>query len=163
MAASLTACDPDSSGAESRKTGASDPETHPSASAEPQATTPAAGPRKRILVKTRITMFKGKVLAGSLLGDSPFCPGGTVRHEHGSPEVGFPAINVFHCTDGLLRIGFGPGPDQANNPVQTSSWEILDGSGRFAGMSGDGQMKVRWERQGASKGQETFTGQVVLP
>jgi len=108
-------------------------------------------------------MFEGEVLAGSGIGDSPFCRGGTVRHEPGSPEIGFPAINVFRCTDGQLRIGFGPGPDQMNNAVQTSSWEILDGSGRFAGMSGDGQMKVRFERAGASKGQETFKGRVVVP
>jgi hypothetical protein len=162
MVASLTACDNDG-GDEGRATDASDAETRPSPSAETPGATPAPGPRESILIKTRITMFKGRVLAGSLIGDSPFCPGGTVRHERGSPDVGYPAINVFRCTDGQLRIGFGPGPDQLNNTVQTSSWQILDGSGRFAGTSGDGQMKVRWERSGAIKGQETFKGKVVLP
>jgi len=118
---------------------------------------------ERIVIKTRVKMFTGTVLAGSIIGDSPFCPGGAVRHEHGSPEIGFPAINVFRCPDGQLKIGFGPGPDQMNNAVQTSYWEVLDGNGRFAGMSGDGQMIVRWERAGSPIGQETFTGMVVVP
>jgi hypothetical protein len=116
-----------------------------------------------MLVRTRITGFGGKVLAGSLLGERPFCPGGTVRHEHGSPEVGFPAVNVFRCSGGTLSIGFGPGPDQSGKRVQTSSWKILDGSGRLAGMTGHGQMEVRWDRRGATKGQETFDGKVGLP
>src|SRR4051794_12680454 len=71
------------------------------------ATPPANGQREPILIKTRIKMFTGKVLAGSVIGDSPFCAGGTVRHEHGSPEIGFPAVNVFGCPDGQLKIGFG--------------------------------------------------------
>jgi hypothetical protein len=126
-------------------------------------TTPAQGDRESILIKTQIRGFAGKVLAGSVIGDSPFCPGGTVRHEHGSPEIGFPAINVFRCGDGQLKIGFGPGPDQMNNRVQTSGWKILEGSGRFAGISGDGQMKVMFSDAVASNGQETFRGTVVVP
>jgi len=126
-------------------------------------TPPADGQREPILIKTRIKMFTGEVLAGSVIGDSPFCPGGTVRHEHGSPEIGFPAVNVFGCPDGQLKIGFGPGPDQMNNAVQTSDWKILDGSGSFTGVSGHGHMTVRWERAGSSNGQEAFTGVIVLP
>ncbi len=132
-------------------------------SADTHLTTPPEGDREPILIKTQVKVVAGKVLPGSVIGDSPFCPDGTVRHEHGTPEIGFPAINVFHCPDGQLRIGFGPGPDQMNNSVQTSDWKILDGSGRFAGISGDGQMIVRFERAGSSKGQETFTGLVVVP
>src|SRR5437773_2082515 len=33
---------------------------------------PADGQREPILIKTRIKMFTGKVLAGSVIGDSPF-------------------------------------------------------------------------------------------
>ena len=157
MAASLTACGQDGGD------DASDAGAHRSASGEPRATTTAPRPGESILIKTRFSAFRGKVLDGSVLGDSPFCPGGTVRHEHGSPELGFPAINVFDCADGRLRIGFGPGPDQLDNAVQTSSWEVIDGNGSFAGMSGEGQMTVRLARAGATKGQETFTGKVVLP
>lgn len=116
-----------------------------------------------ILIRTRIIGFSGEVLPGSVISGSPFCPGGNIRHERGSPEIGFPAINVFDCPDGRLKIGFGPGPDQMNKKIQTSYWEILDGSGRFAEMSGDGQMKVRFKRAGSLKGLETFKGEVLLP
>jgi hypothetical protein len=125
--------------------------------------TSVAGHREPILIKTRVHGFAGDVLAGSVIGDSPFCLEGTVRHEHGSPEIGFPAVNVFRCTNGDLKIGFGPGPDQMNNVVQTSDWKILGGSGRFAGASGRGRMTVRWESAGSSKGQETFRGVVTVP
>jgi hypothetical protein len=50
-----------------------------------------------------------------------------------------------------------------NNVVQTSGWKVVEGTGRFTGMRGRGQMKVRWERPGASKGQETFEGEVFFP
>jgi hypothetical protein len=166
MATCLTACGDDSGGE-----GGGGRTVAPSAADTHLTTTPQETPshdapegdREPILIKTRIKGFAGDVLVGSVLGDSPFCPGGTVRHEHGSPEIGFPAINVFHCPDGQLRIGFGPGPDQMNNSIQTSDWKILDGTGRFARITGDGQMIVRFERAGSVKGQETFTGHAVVP
>ena len=61
-----------------------------------------------------------------MIGDLPFCPDGTVRHEDGNPDIGFPAVNVFECPDGQLRIGFGPGPDQMDSAVQTSYWKVLE-------------------------------------
>jgi hypothetical protein len=152
MTAGLAACGKD----EGRRSDAPDRTTTHAAS-------PGEGSRQPILVRTRITGFTGTVLAGSVLGDSPFCPGGTVRHEAGSPEIGFPAVNVFRCTDGQLRIGFGPGPDQRDNAVQTSDWKVLDGTGRFAGASGHGRMSVRFTRAGASRGRETFTGRILVP
>ena len=151
-AVGLTACGEDAD----RGTDASD-------AAGTHLSKPAEGSREPILIKTRVTGFKGEVLAGSLIGDSRFCPGGTVLHERGSPEIGFPAINVLRCADGHLRIGFGPGPDQMNEAFQTSSWEILDGTGRYAGMSGEGRMTVLFERAGAAEGRETFKGRVVVP
>ena len=126
------------------------------------STEKAQAPSKPILIGTRMVGFSGKVLPGSAIAGSPFCTDGTVRHEPGSPEIGFPAINVFDCPDGQLQIGFGPGPDQMNDSVQTSDWKILDGSGEFAGMSGEGQMKVRFPHPGASEGHETFRGTVVV-
>lgn len=107
--------------------------------------------------------FSGEVEPGSTLGGHPFCRDGTVRHEPGSPEIGYPAVNVFECPDGQLQVGFGPGPDQMDNAVQTSTWEVLEGSGDFAGMGGEGRMKVRFARPGASKGRETFRGTVLVP
>ena len=107
--------------------------------------TPAAGGGDPILVKTSIDGLAGtgKVVAGSVLGESAFCAHGSVRHERGSPDIGFPALNVFLCSDGQVKIGFGPGPEQMNNSVQTSEWSVLDGSGRFSGMTGSGQMIVQ--------------------
>jgi hypothetical protein len=164
VATCLTACSDDGGGE-----GGNDRSAAPSdvLLTTPPQETPShdapAGDGPPILIKTRVKGFAGDVLAGSVLGDSPFCPGGTVRHEHGSPDIGFPAVNVFRCPDGQLSIGFGPGPDQMDNSVQTSDWKILDGIGRFAGMSGDGQMIVRFDRAGSVRGEETFTGHVVVP
>ena len=129
-------------------------------------TTPAPGAGDPILVRTVVNGLsgKGKVVTGSVLGESAFCSNGTVRHERGTPGIGFPAVNVFRCSDGQLRIGFGPGPDQMSNSVQTSDWKILDGSGRFAGMTGGGQMIVQWSKKAdAEQGAETFTGRVLAP
>jgi hypothetical protein len=146
-AASLTAC---SSGKQSHATAASG--TH--SSVRTSVTASPYGERRRIVIKTEFVEFDGKVVAGSLIGDSPFCSGGTLHHQTGSPEVGYPAINVFT---------FGPGPDQMNNGIQTSAWEVIGGSGDFAGVSGSGQMKVEFRSAGASRGTETFTGTVLVP
>jgi hypothetical protein len=155
-AASLTAC---SSGKQSHATAASG--TH--SSVRTSVTASPYGERRRIVIKTEFVEFDGKVVAGSLIGDSPFCSGGTLHHQTGSPEVGYPAINVFTCGDSQLKIGFGPGPDQMNNGIQTSAWEVIGGSGDFAGVSGSGQMKVEFRSAGASRGTETFTGTVLVP
>jgi hypothetical protein len=99
MATCLTACSDDGGGeGGDGRTAAPSADTHLTT---PPQETPShdalAGDREPILIKTRVNGLGGEVLVGSVLGDSPFCPGGTVRHEHGSPEIGFPAINVFHC------------------------------------------------------------------
>ena len=155
VATGFAACDEGGGEGGGGGTATKSPETH--------LTTPPKGDREPILVKTRVRGFAGKVLPGSVVGDSPFCPGGTVRHEHGSPDIGFPAVNVFLCADGQLEIGFGPGPDQMNNVVQTSYWEVLDGRGSFAGTRGHGRMTVRFASLGSSRGEETFRGFVVVP
>jgi len=120
-------------------------------------------PATALVVKTRIHGFAGEVVSGSVLGGEPFCEGGTVQHEQGSPAIGFPAVNVLDCPDGQLRIGFGPGADQMEQVVQTSHWEVLEGSGGFAGASGEGEMEVEWTALGSDEGQETFTGTLELP
>ena len=41
-----------------------------------------------ILIETHLTNISaGEVLPGSFIGDSPFCPGGRVRAEHGDPDL----------------------------------------------------------------------------
>jgi len=104
--------------------------------------------------------FNGLVAGGSELGETHFCSGGKVVHAPGSPEIGFPAVNIFRCKDGELRVGFGPGPEQMDNSFQTSDWKILEGTGKYASMTGEGQMVVRFSRAGASDGAETFVGTV---
>lgn len=108
--------------------------THATATATTRATTTSStgttlttsphGVRKTIVIKTRFVDFNGKVVDGSLIGDSAFCAGGTLHHESGSPEIGYPAINVFSCGDSQLKSGFGPGPDQMNRRIQTSGWKV---------------------------------------
>ena len=119
--------------------------------------------RTAITIKTKFVNFDGKVVPGSVIGTEPFCPGGTLHHQAGSPEIGYPAINVFTCGSSELRIGFGPGPDQMNKKVQTSDWKVLYGSGDFAGVTGSGHMRVVFPSVGASRGRETFTGAVTVP
>jgi hypothetical protein len=154
-AACLTSCDDKTEASGSAATIAPSPDLDNSS--------PPALDGENVVIKTRIVGFAGQVLPGSVLGAAAFCPGGTVRHEHGSPEIGFPAINVFNCQAGALRIGFGPGPDQMNQAVQTSDWRVLDGTGSFAGHTGEGTMRVKFEEGDAAIGRETFTGVVVAP
>ena len=154
-AACLTSC-----GNDNDEDGGSAPTTAPSPDVD-NASPALDG--EQIVIKTRIVEFTGKVLTGSVLGGAAFCPGGTVRHEHGSPEIGFPAINVLNCQAGSLRIGFGPGPDQMDQAVQTSDWQVLDGTGSFAGSTGEGTMRVKFEEGDAAIGHETFIGAVVVP
>lgn len=115
------------------------------------------------MIKTKFKGFDGTVVVGSLIGTSPFCSGGTLHHEPGSAEIGYPAVNVFTCDTSQLKIGFGPGPDQMNKRIQTSDWKVLGGSGAFAGATGSGHMSVEFPTAGASTGQETFTGTVTVP
>ncbi len=118
---------------------------------------------ERTVIKTRIVGFTGRVLTGSILGSAVFCRGGTLRHDRGNLEIGFPAVNVFNCPAGSLRIGFGPGPDQMDHAVQTSNWRVLGGTGSFVGATGEGTMRVKWEQGEAAIGRETFRGVIVLP
>src|SRR4051812_8913736 len=118
---------------------------------------------EKVVIKTRIRGFTGRVLTASVVGDAAFCPGGTVRHEHGSLEIGFPAVNVFSCQTGALKVGFGPGPDQMNQLLQTSDWRVLDGTGSFAGSTGEGTMQVKFKEGDAVIGHETFLGVIVVP
>lgn len=137
----------------------------PSNAARPDVDHSSAPPLdgEKVVIKTRIVGFAGKVASGSVLGGARFCPGGAVRHEPGSLEIGFPAINVFKCQAGSLRIGFGPGPDQMDQAVQTSDWRVLGGTGSFAGCTGEGTMRVKFEDRDAAIGRETFTGVVRVP
>jgi hypothetical protein len=125
--------------------------------------TTAAESDKPILIKTRVDIPTGEVLGGSTIGDSPFCPGGMFRDEHGSEDPSVPPYGLvdrtFRCPDGSLRIGFTPGEPQGR--TQAGPWRVASGTGAFKGLRGAGQMKVRYEPGSDAKGRETFTGTVT--
>lgn len=130
---------------------------------EGPAPTVSPGPDgEEVVITTQMVGFDGTVLTGSVLDGAPFCTGGTVRHEHGSQEIGFPAVNVLDCPGGSLRIGFGPGPDQMELTVQTSDWRVLEGTGAFAGTTGEGTMRVRFQEGDPPTAHETFRGVLVV-
>lgn len=109
-----------------------------------------------ILIETRMeNIRKGEVLPGSFLADEPFCPGGTVRTEHGSPDIGLVQA-TYVCSDGRLNIGYSP---MQVSEIQSSSWQVIDGSGRYEGFRGQGWMVARFD-DGSGKGRETITGTV---
>jgi hypothetical protein len=154
----------------------SSPDTDDKTVAVPDATVPSsaaasAGPDvdddgdvpvldgEAILVLDQVTGINGgKVRRGSFIGDSAFCPGGTMRHEHGRPGVGT-GIATFQCRDGSLSIGFTPLP--APGLVQSSAWEVVSGSGSYNGVRGRGWMVVRFAGGSSEEGQETFAGTIT--
>jgi hypothetical protein len=111
-----------------------------------------------ILIRTHVNIPSGKVLGGSSIGDSPFCPGGTFHDQHGNEDIGL-VDRTFRCPDGTLRIGFTPGVPQAR--TQAGPWKVLSGSGAYEGLQGSGQMKTRYVRGSDMEGRETFTGTVA--
>jgi hypothetical protein len=130
-----------------------------SGTASPVVDRSATPSREAILIETKLTIPTGEVLSGSVIGDSPFCAGGTFRDEHGNAEVGS-VLRTFSCPEGELKIGFSPGPPVG--PTQTGPWYILRdrGTGSFEGLRGNGQATVNYEDADATRGRETFTGTV---
>jgi hypothetical protein len=119
---------------------------------------PATEGGEAILIRTHVNIPTGEVLGGSSIGDSPFCPGGTFRDQHGNDDIGL-VDRTFRCPDGTLRIGFTPGVPQGR--TQTGPWKVLSGTGAFEGLEGSGQMETKYERGSHTKGRETFTGTVA--
>jgi hypothetical protein len=116
--------------------------------------------REEIVIKARANLQGvedvGKVLRGSSLGDSPFCPGGTFRGGHGDVAAGS-IDRTFKCADGTLRIVFTPGAPHGR--TVTGRWRVLSGTGAFEGAKGSGRMKTRFETD--TRARESFTGTVV--
>jgi hypothetical protein len=110
-----------------------------------------------ILIETQVTLPTGKVLPGSLIGDSSFCRGGSFRDEHGDESVGL-VVRTFTCPEGSLKIGFSP---MQQSLIQSTDWHVLSGSGRFEALRGGGWLVARIESQESLEGQETFTGTVA--
>jgi hypothetical protein len=125
--------------------------------------TTAAKSAEPTLIKTLVDIPTGKVLGGSTIGGSPFCPGGTFRDKNGSQNPSVPPYGsvdrTFRCPDGSVRIGFTPGEPQSG--TQRGPWKVASGTGAFKGLRGGGRMKVTFESGSDTKGRETFTGKVT--
>jgi hypothetical protein len=108
-----------------------------------------------ILIETRITNIErhtAEVLSRSFIGESAFCPGGKASGG-GNPTV----ITTFRCPDGQLKIRFAP---MQRSPVQSAVWEVVSGTGSFAGLRGGGSMVARSGSEASENLRETFAGTV---
>ena len=112
-----------------------------------------------IRIETRLSVPVGEVLPGSYIGDSDSCRGGRFRDRRGGAGPVATVVKTFHCPNGRLTITFRP-LGETSCTRQSSSWRIVNGSGRFEGLSGGGQMKAVFESK-AGEGRETFTGTVT--
>jgi hypothetical protein len=139
-------------------------ESRPTASrgAETTATT-AADASEPIMIKTHVAppnaqgKMSGEVLSGSTIGDSAFCARG--RFIDG--PIVIPSRSVlrsFRCPGGTLTITFTSTPPGVK---QRSDWKVVNGLGRFEGLSGEGRMRGALEDSGRGEGRETFTGIVT--
>ena len=98
----------------------------------------------------------GEVLSGSTIGYSAFCAGGKFKD---GPVV-MPSrlvLRSFRCPGGTLTITFTSTPPGVK---QRSDWKVVNGLGRFAGLSGGGRMRGVLE-SGRGEGRETFTGTIT--
>jgi hypothetical protein len=101
-----------------------------------------------ILIKLDLDRPNGKVLSGSHIGDSALCPGGTTVRRH----AGDTTVTKLRCHDGELTIAFA---SNHSSRRQRSCWHVLSATGRFAGLTGHGEMKAQISRA-------TFAGTVVV-
>ena len=115
-----------------------------------------------ILILTRMNIPTGKILDGSTIGDSPFCPAGTVKDKHGNPGIGL-VDRTITCSDGTLRVGFDP--QMPVGDTQSGPWRIISGTGAYEGWEGLGDTKMTYDpsdnRKHPSRGRERYTGTVT--
>jgi hypothetical protein len=101
-----------------------------------------------ILLKLDLDRPHGEVLSGSHIGDSALCPGGTTVSRHAEDTT----VTKLRCHDGELTIAFA---SNHSSRKQRSCWRVLSATGRFAGLTGHGEMKAQFSRA-------TFAGTVVV-
>jgi hypothetical protein len=68
-------------------------------------------------------------------------------------------VKNFRCPDGRLTITFSPTQNSRRAMTQSSLWSVIDGTGGYSELSGDGKMRVHFTS--GRDGRETFTGTVV--
>jgi hypothetical protein len=147
--ATLVAC-----GGDSR--GQAPPGTATTAAESPTRESPTSTPvfGKPTLIETRITdavQHVGVVLGTSVIGESAFCRGG--RTSGGSE--GAAITTTFHCPDGTLEVRYSP---TQRSLVQGAPWEVVSGTGSWAGLRGGGSMVAVFEKDDPDRGREVFTG-----
>jgi hypothetical protein len=135
-----------------------------SASPDAQTTATAAAESKEpILIKTHLAPSNGQgkpfgeVRSGSTIGDSAFC----ARGKFVDGPVQIPSrlvLRSFRCPGGTLTITFTSTPPGVK---QSSDWKVVNGLGRFEGLSGGGRMSGVLDDSGRGGGRETFTGTVT--
>ncbi len=162
-ALALVSCSDDASPRDKDAVDAPTSSTPPSSSADTGVTTATANPQLAVhgdpvLIETHSPeLGSGEVLGGSFVGDRAFCPGGTFVDRHGSFEEGL-VQKTFQCGDDHLTIGFSP---QQRSYIQSCRWHVVEGTGRFAGLEGEGWMVARFEED-TGEGSETFVGTVIV-
>jgi hypothetical protein len=110
-----------------------------------------------ILIETRITDARahtGEVLEGSVIGESAFCMGGTSTGSSQGPTI----TTIFDCPDGTLTVKYAPAQVSL---VQSSTWEVVSGTGDFEGLRGGGSMVAAFESDDPDSGREVFTGTIA--
>jgi hypothetical protein len=107
-----------------------------------------------VLIETRIPdarKHKGTVADGSVVAEEPFCEGGTTA---GGSE-GAVITTTFTCPGGTLKIRYAP---TQRSLVQGADWEVVEGTGDYAGATGGGTMIAAFEED--DSGREVFTGEL---
>jgi len=107
-----------------------------------------------ILIETHITDARrhtGRVLGGSVFGESAFCRGGTTSGGSDGPTI----TTTFRCTAGTLKVQYAP---TQRSLVQGGVWEVVSGTGSFKGLRGGGSMVAKFESDDPDTGREIFTG-----
>jgi hypothetical protein len=106
----------------------------------------------------------GTILAGSTLGSTPFCAGGTILDSHASldPQMAPYLIDrKITCPDGTVRIGFTPEVGALQGQTQRGSWTLVSGTGVFEGLGGGGKSEAVYGPNPDTPVRETLTGIVT--
>jgi hypothetical protein len=122
----------------------------------PGISIPAPTGGDAILIETRITdakLHEGEVLVGSLIGESPFCPGGETQGFSEGPTI----TTTITCPAGTLTIRYAP---TQRSLVQSSDWEVVSGTGSYEGVGGSGSMVAAFDRNDSDSDREIFTGTI---
>lgn len=107
------------------------------------------------------TQTKGKVIAGSFLGERRFCRGGKVVGTIEGEPPNHTVTETFRCKGGTLTIEFGPRSPNFEDRNQSGLWTVVEGTGRFSDLEpGHGSLFTRFSK-GSPSARATYTGTVA--